>query len=163
MHAVKLKSGPIFALFKVKKWSNYFVFFCFRKSRSPCRKKRVFEKQAQQQQKNTIFNFRICYFIVVLVLGGRLKPHIFIVFSAKMQNLKNTKKKKNTICEHNCANSSCQNVRFFCIFYFCCFSNFHFSEMFLTGFQKSKQNKIAKQEEPKNNNNQKTSCKAKRN
>ena len=52
IYAVKLKSGPIFALFKVKKWSNVFVFFVFffffQKSRSPCRKKRIFEKQAQK-------------------------------------------------------------------------------------------------------------------
>ena len=27
IYAVKLKSGPIFALFKVKKWSNFFVVF----------------------------------------------------------------------------------------------------------------------------------------
>ena len=48
---------PIFALFKVKNWSNFFVFldFYFQKSHSPCRKKRIFEKQAKKQQKkNTI-------------------------------------------------------------------------------------------------------------
>ena len=53
---------------------------------------------------------------------------------------------------------------FLCIFHVCCFSNFHsFQSCFLTGFQKSKNNKIAKQEEQtsNNNNNQKTRCKAK--
>ena len=43
---------------------------------------------------------------------------IFIVFSAKMQKLKKHKQeKKNTICENNCANCSCQNVRFFSAFF----------------------------------------------
>ena len=54
IYAVKLKSDPIFALFKVKKWS--FLFFCFRKSRSPCRKKRIFENK--KNNKNTIFKVK---------------------------------------------------------------------------------------------------------
>ena len=56
IYAVKLKTGPIFALFKVKNWSNFFVFldFYFQKSHSPCRKKRIFEKQAKKTTKNTI-------------------------------------------------------------------------------------------------------------
>ena len=29
MHAVELKTGPIFAFSSVKNWSNFFVFFCF--------------------------------------------------------------------------------------------------------------------------------------
>ena len=29
IYVVKLKSGPIVALFKVKKWSNFFVFLFF--------------------------------------------------------------------------------------------------------------------------------------
>ena len=43
----------MFALFKVKKWSNFFVlYFCFRKSRSPCRKKRIFEKKTSKKNNN---------------------------------------------------------------------------------------------------------------
>ena len=29
IYAVKLKTGPIFALFKVKNWSIFYFFFCF--------------------------------------------------------------------------------------------------------------------------------------
>ena len=43
IYVVELKTGPIFALVKVKNWS----FFCFVFS-SPCRKKRIFEKQAKK-------------------------------------------------------------------------------------------------------------------
>ena len=104
--------------------------------------------------------YKICYF--VFFWGGGAETPICIVLSAKHAKNEETQK-KDTICEHNCANCSCQNVRFFfCIFHFCCFCNFHFfSEMFLTDFQKSKHNKIGKQEEQKNNNNKKTRCKAK--
>ena len=43
--AVELKAGPMFVFFSVKNWSKFFVFFCFWKSRSPCRKKRIFKKR----------------------------------------------------------------------------------------------------------------------
>ena len=58
IYAVQLKTGPNFALFKVKNWSIFFVcfgFFIFEKSHYPCRKKRIFEKQAKHNnKKNTI-------------------------------------------------------------------------------------------------------------
>ena len=61
-----------------------------------------------------ILTLEICF--VVFFLGGGcflLKPLIFTVFSAKMQKLKKHKKRQtDTICEHNCANNSCQKVRF---------------------------------------------------
>ena len=80
-----------------------------------------------------------------------------------MQNWK--KHKKDTICEHSCANSSCQQCPFFLHFSFLLFffSNFHFfRDVFdLNPKPQIKNNKIAKQEEQKNNNNQKTRCKAK--
>ena len=65
-----------------------------------------------------VFNFNldqfltleVCYFFVCFVL---LKPLICIVLSAKHAKLKETQKRKNTICEHTCANCSCQNIRFF--------------------------------------------------
>ena len=45
MHAVELKTGPMFALFCVKNWS----IFCFWKYRSPCRKKRTFQKKLNKR------------------------------------------------------------------------------------------------------------------
>ena len=80
-----------------------------------------------------VFNFNLdqfltlefVIFLVFFCFLGAETP-IFIVFSAKNAKLKETQKtKKDTICEHTCANCSCQNVRFFCIFDFCCFWNFH--------------------------------------
>ena len=82
-----------------------------------------------------LFNFNLahfltlefCYFFCFFLFFFLAETPIFIVFSAKNAKLKETQKRnKDTICEHNCANSFCQNVRFLCIFHFCCFSNFHF-------------------------------------
>ena len=99
------------------------------------------------------------FFLFVFVLLA--ETSIFIVFSAKHAKLKETPK-NNTICEHNCANCSCQNVRFFfCIFHFCCFFNFHISEMFLIGFPKSKKN-LSKQNKKQEQKVDKR-CKAKTN
>ena len=63
--------------------------------------------------------------------GGGAETPIFIVFSAKHAKFKETqKRKKDSICEHTCANCSCQNVLFFCIFHFFFFAISNFSEMF---------------------------------
>ena len=69
---------------------------------------------------------------------------IFIVLSAKNAKFKETqKRKKDTICEHTCANCSCQNVPFLCIFHFWVFCNFQFFQRcFLIGSQSSKNYKI---------------------
>ena len=72
-----------------------------------------------------------------------------------MQNLKKHKKEKtDTICEHTCANCSCQNVLFLCIFHFWVFCTFQFfSEMFLIGIKKRtkyESNKNQKQQEEEN-------------
>ena len=94
MYAVKLKTGP--------------------------RERRIFEKQAKQQQKNKthfyklktgpimlrnilgpVFNlyldqfltYKICYFFVFFVLWGAETP-IFIVFSAKNTKFKETHRKE---------------------------------------------------------------------
>ena len=98
-----------------------------------------------------IFNFNLdqfltlefSFFLFVLVVFW-LKPLFYSAFSKKCKIERNTKKKKDTICEHTCANCSCQNVRFFFLhFSFLLFLEFPcFSEIFLTGFQKSKNNKI---------------------
>ena len=182
-----------FPFYKLKNWSKFFfvlLVFYFQKSHSPCRKKRIFENQAKNNQNNThfyklktgpimlrnilgpIFNFyldqfltyKFVDFLFFFFFGGAETP-ILIVFSAKNAKFKETQKnKKDTICEHNCANCSCQSALFFCIFHFCCFLNFRFLKMFLFGFPKSthtkknqsKQNKKQEQTEDKR-------CKAKTN
>ena len=74
-----------------------------------------------------VFNFNLdqfltlefcyCFSFFCLFWGGGAETPIFIVFSAKNAKLKETQKtKKDTICEHTCANCSCQNVRFFSAF-----------------------------------------------
>ena len=57
-----------------------------------------------------------------------------------MQDLKkHKKKKKKTICEHNCANCSCQNVRFFFLhFSFLLFWEFPFFRDIFDKFPKVK-------------------------
>ena len=71
--------------------------------------------------------------------GGGLKP-LFSQYLQQNAKLKETqKRKKDTICEHSCANCSCQNVRFFLHFSFWGFRNFYFQRaMFLIGSQDSK-------------------------
>ena len=114
--AVKLKTGPIFALFKVKT-GPFFVFLFL-----PCRKKRIFEKQAKKTTKKTqflllktgpimlrnilgpVFNFNLdqfltlefCYFFVFCSFGG-LKPLFYSVFISKNAKLKETQKTKRTL------------------------------------------------------------------
>ena len=64
------------------------------------------------------------------------------MFSAKNAKFKETqKKKKDTICEHNCANCSCENVLFLCIFHFCCFFNIRFFDDVFEWFPKIKKTK----------------------
>ena len=68
-----------------------------------------------------------------------------------MQNWKKHKKETKTLFVNTTVLTAFVKMSvFFCIFHFCCFSNFHFFQRrFLAGFQKSKNNKIAKQEEQK--------------
>ena len=159
---LKLKSGPLFLFFLGFYFSKNLVL--------PCRKKRIFEKHTKNKQQKkhnfkvkkwsnyvaqhnwTTFNFNLahfltlefCFFFFYFFFGWN--PYFYSVFRKNAKLKETQKRKKDTICEHNCAISSCQNVRFFCIFDFCCFSNFHvFQRCFLTGFQKSKNNKIWKQ------------------
>ena len=95
-----------------------------------------------------------CYFFVFF--GGAEAP-IFIVFSANNAKLKETQKRnKDTICEHNCANSFCQNVRFSAVFIFAVCPISIFSEMFFDRFpkikkqQNSKARRTKKQQQPEN-------------
>ena len=74
-----------------------------------------------------IFNFNLDQFLTLeccffLFFWG-LKS-LFVVLSAKDAKLKETQQKNDTICEHTCANYSCQNVRFFLHFSFLLFFKF---------------------------------------
>ena len=53
IYAVKLKTGPIFALFKVKT-GPFFCFFIFENLILPAERRGCFEKQAKNNKKNTI-------------------------------------------------------------------------------------------------------------
>ena len=53
IYAVELKAGPIFAFFSAKSW--FIFFFCFWKSHSPCRKKRIFKKKKKKKTKKQHF------------------------------------------------------------------------------------------------------------
>ena len=121
-----------------------------------------------------LFNFNLdhfltlefCYFFVFFCFFVFwAETPIFIVFSAKMQNWKKHKKETKTLFVNTTVLTAFVKMSvFFLHFSFLLFFQFpFFQRCFLTGFQKSKNNKIAKQEEQKNNNNQKTRCKAKRN
>ena len=90
-----------------------------------------------------------------------LKPY-FKVFSAKMQHLKKHKKKKDTICEHNCANCSCPNVLFSAFFIFAVFPISIFRDVF-DRFPKTKNNKKPKQAKKKQQQKEDKRCKAKTN
>ena len=73
---------------------------------------------------------------------------------------KHKKEKKDTICEHTCANCSCQNVLFSAFFIFGFFCNLqNFQRCFLIGSQNSNNYKIWKQRS-KHNNNKRTRYKA---
>ena len=86
IYAVKLKSGPIFALFKVKKWSNFFVFFVFfvfknlvlpaerrgflkNKPKKTTKKNTIFEVKKWSnyvaQHTWTTFNFNLAHFLTL--------------------------------------------------------------------------------------------------
>ena len=52
------ESGPIFALFKVKKWSNFFVFFVFFVFKNlvlPAERRGFLKNKPKKQQKKTQF------------------------------------------------------------------------------------------------------------
>ena len=78
-----------------------------------------------------------------------LKPLFLMCFGNRTAIFKDTpkKKKKDTICEHSCANCSCQNVLVFCIFHFLGFgiSNFRRDDFDRTQKQNCKANTRNKQ------------------
>ena len=52
IYAVELKTGPIFAFSSVKNWSIFFVFFCFWKSHSPCRRGQKKKKKKKKKKQH---------------------------------------------------------------------------------------------------------------
>ena len=70
-----------------------------------------------------VFNFNLDQFLTLEFCyffggGGGWNPYFYSRFQQNMQNWKKHQKRKNdTICEHTCANCSCQNVRFFSAFF----------------------------------------------
>ena len=148
----------MFALFKVKTWSNslvVFVFFCFRRSRSPCRKKRIFEKQAPQKTQflklksgpimlrnitGPLFNFNLDQFIrfhfFCCFFGWN--PYFYSVFS-KMQNWKKHSKETKTLFVNTTVLTAFVKMSFFsAFFHLCCFTNFQFFRDVFDRFPKIK-------------------------
>ena len=71
--------------------------------------------------------YKIVLFFCFFCGGGGWNPYFYCVFQQKNAKNKETqKKKKDTVCEHNCANCSCPNVRFFLHFSFLLFLQFPF-------------------------------------
>ena len=167
--AVKLKNGPMIALFKVKSWS--IVFFVFENLVLPA-EIRLFSKTNAKTRKTIklkigpimlrnilgpVFNFRNLFFLYFFG-GGSWNFYFYSVFS-KIAKLKETQKQKDTICEHTCANCSCQNVRFVLHVSVLLFFDLPcIWEMFLIGSQK-----LWKQQKQKQQQQQKIRCKVKPN
>ena len=131
-----------------------FLFFCFWKSHFPA-ERRGFSKRKKKTNKNKpflalktgpillrnilgpVFNASLdqfftlgflLFFFVFFVFGWN--PYFYSVFSKHAKFKETQKRKKETICEHNCANCSCQNVRFSAFFIFAIFGISTFSEIF---------------------------------
>ena len=130
----------MFALFKVKIGPS-FLFFVF-ESLVLLAERRFFLKNKKTTKNNhisklkigpillrnifgAVFNFDLDQFLTlkschVCFVVFLLKPLVFFSFLAKYEKLKKHQKRKKTICEHTCANFSCQNVLlfFFSVFFF---------------------------------------------
>ena len=87
----------------------------------------------------------------------------YSVFSKHAKFKETQKKKKDTICEHNCANCSCQSVRFSAFLIFAVFSISVFIEDVLFGFPKSKIQKKQSKQTKKQEQKEDKRCKAKTN
>ena len=87
---------------------------------------------------------------------------IFIVFSAKMQNLKKHKKEKKTLFVSTPVLTALVKMSFFCAFFiFGFFAISNFSEMFFDRWPKFKKLQNMKATKTKNNKKKKTRYKAK--
>ena len=104
-----------------------------------------------------VFNFNLDQFLTLdlflfVFWGGGWNPYFYSVFSKYIQNWKKHKKEKKTLFVNTLVLIVIvESVRFFFLhFSFLLFLEFPcFSEMFLIGFQKSKNNKIWKQQKQK--------------
>ena len=159
--------------FLVLKTGPFFLFFCFIVFKNlilPAERRGFFKKKKKTNKQKTtflalktgpillrnilgpVFNASLdqfltlgfLFFFVFFFFFLLAETPIFIVFSAKNAKFKETqKRKKDTICKHTCANCSCQNVLFLCIFHFWVFLQFPiFQRCFLIGSQNSKKYKI---------------------
>ena len=117
-----------------------------------------------------VFNFNLdqfltlefCFFFVFCCFFWGWNPYFYSVFSKKCKIARTQKTKKDTICEQNCANCSCQNVRFFLHFWFLLFLEFPcFSEMFFDWFPKIKKYQKTKQAKQKTTTTRKQDAKQK--
>ena len=148
IYAVKLKNWSNFLPFL--KWNTGPFFFFFENLILPAERRGFLKNKQKTTTKKTQFlklktgpimlrnmlgpgfsfnldqflTLEFCFFLVFLLFVLGWKPYFYSVFS-KNAKLKETQKtKKDTICEHTCANCSCQNVRFFLHFWFLLFLEF---------------------------------------
>ena len=133
-YAVELKRlVQCFPFSSVKNWSIYCFccLFVFEKLVLPAERRGFFKKIKYDpflalktgpillcNILGPVFNASLVQFLTCW-----LKPYFYSVFSKNAKS-KETHKRKNTICEHTCANCSCQNVLFSAFFIFCNFQNF---------------------------------------
>ena len=177
IYIVELFSGPMFAFLCVKSWS-----FIFRKSRPPCGKKRVSKTNRTQTEhihnnKTYVKNWsKFQKFCCATYLWTRfqliLRPvlntcnllcfgfcfcwnHYFIVFSAKLQNLKTHEKEKTTLFVNTPMLTALVKMSvFFASLILRGFGNFQFFErcFWLVAKMKKRNNKIPKQKTTKRRN-----------
>ena len=67
----RVKSWSNVCLLYIKSWSIFFgfVFVCFRKSRSPCRKKRISQKQSPKTTNTQFYKLKIGLIMLRNILG----------------------------------------------------------------------------------------------
>ena len=148
----------------------FFVFFVFTNLVLPAERRGFLKNKPKKTTKKTqflklkrgpimlrniigpLFNFNLAHFLTLELCYFFLfffgwNPY-FIVFSAKMQNWKKHKKETKTLFVNTTVLTAFVKMSVFCAFFI--FAVFPISifvqRCFLTGFQKSKNNKIAKQE-----------------
>ena len=113
-----------------------------------------------------IFNLYLEQFLthMNLLLVVFAEAPIFIVFSAQQCEIfkETQQRKKDTICEHNCANCSCQNVRICLHFSFLLFLEFpFFRDVFDEVSKNQKITKYQSKKKKQKNNNKKKYAKQK--
>ena len=124
--AVEFKAGPIVAFFfsKISFFLQKVEDFS-KKNKQNQQKQHVYKlKTSPTKLRNMlgpVFNlhwdhfltFKMCTFLFLFLAET---PYLHSVFSKKCKIWRNTKKRRDTVCEHTCANYSCQNVSFSAFF-----------------------------------------------